>query len=56
MQMKTFLAEAGVDKTDNFEQYFAQAADIDNFPGGGKCCIMTYRKVKRHYQMQSIMG
>jgi hypothetical protein len=52
-KLKAFLEGAGV-STEGFQEYFAHAADVDNFPGGNQASIVTYRKVKRHFEMQAL--
>mmetsp|Transcript_23843 Transcript_23843/g.28802 ORF Transcript_23843/g.28802 Transcript_23843/m.28802 type:complete len:451 (+) Transcript_23843:210-1562(+) len=49
-QLREFLGAAGVTVSSEFDLYFQHAADMDKFPGGGKCCIHTYQKVKRHFE------
>lgn len=52
-KLKVFLEGAGV-STEGFDEYFAHAADVDNFPGGNQASIVTYRKVKRHFETQAL--
>jgi len=54
-KLKSFLEGAGVE-TENFDEYFKYAADMDQFPGGDKACIISYQKVKRHFEAQKLIS
>jgi len=54
-KLKAFLGTAGIN-TGEFDSYFDNACAVDNFTGGSTCCILTYQRVKRHFEQQKLLA
>eukprot|EP00959_Pyramimonas_sp_CCMP1952_P037852 792323-Pyramimonas_sp.AAC.1 len=52
-KLKAFFQSAGV-SLDGFDMYFEHACSVDNFSEGNQCCVLTYQRVKRHFEQQRL--